>query len=77
MDAAADYPVPTVFHTFFVLLSQSTKNVAAALDFDRNWGLRLGDNRMTDASILSDWHRVAATFPAWCRQAKNVQQRVG
>ncbi len=77
MDAAMDADVPTAVHTFFVLLRQSTKNVAAALDFCRNQGLRRGENRMTDASILSDWHRVAATCRAWCCQAKDVQQRVG
>ncbi len=77
MDATMDADVPTAVHTFFVLLHQSTKNVAAALSFVRNQGLRLGDNRMTDASILSDWHRIAATCRVWCCQAKDVQQRVG
>lgn len=77
MDAAMDADVSTAVHTFFVLLRQSTKNVAAALDFCRNQGLRRGDNRMTDASVLSDWHRAAATCCAWCRQSEHVQQRVG
>lgn len=73
MDATMDADVPTVVHTFFVLLRQSTKNVAAVLDFGRNQGLQLGDSRITDASILSDWHRVAATCRAWRRQTKDVQ----
>lgn len=77
MDAAMDADVPTAAHTFFVLLRQSTKNVAAALSFVRNQGLRLGDNQMIGASILFDWHRVVAWCRAWCGQAKDVQQRVG
>ncbi len=72
-----DADVPTAVHTFFVRQRQSTKNVAAALDFSRNQGPQRGDNRMIDASILADVHRVAATCRAWCCQAKDVQQCVG
>jgi hypothetical protein len=77
MDAVSISPVPEGSSTFFVLLCQSTQNVAAVLDFSRNPGRRLGDTQMSDASMPSDWYRVAAMCRAWCRRARNVQQAVG
>lgn len=80
MGAAAAAPVPTAFHTFFVLLRQSTKNVTAGRDAVRDQALRPMGTVFSIVrptwgyeTCLRPWAGVAALAAEkqrWCSQVK-------